>query len=67
VPRTNDLTGFHFGLSKGFAVVCATVFYCIDLQAAAYDNNRDAVDLYRQRLRLMNRVTGANIDPLRGH
>jgi hypothetical protein len=45
MPWANDLTGFHFSLSQGLAVVCATVFYCIDVGAAAYDNDGDAVDL----------------------
>ena len=45
MPWAYDLTSFHFGLSQRLAVVCATVFYRVNFRAAAYDNDRDAVDL----------------------
>ena len=59
-----DLTSFHFGLSQRFAVVCATVFYRINLGAAAYDNDGDAVDLGREGYRLVNGLNSADVDPL---
>jgi hypothetical protein len=37
VPRTNDLTFLHFRTLQGLAVVCATVFYCVELIPTAYD------------------------------
>jgi hypothetical protein len=64
VPRANDLTGFHLSVSQRFAVVCATVFYCVKVVSAAYDNYREAVDLDREGCRLMNGHTLADIDPL---
>jgi len=45
MPWAYNLTSFHFGLSQRLAVVCATVFYRVNVRAAAYDNDRDAVDL----------------------
>jgi hypothetical protein len=61
---TYNLTSFHFGLSQRLAVVRATVFYGINLGAAAYDNDGDAVDLGGERCRLVNGIAPADIDPL---
>jgi hypothetical protein len=63
MPRANNLTGFHFSLSQCLAVVCATVFYCVGLRAAAYDNDGDAVDLNRQKCCFLHRFTAADVDP----
>jgi hypothetical protein len=59
-----DLASFHFGLSQRLAVVCATVFYRINLAVAAYDNDGDAVDLGREGYRLVNGFNSADVDPL---
>jgi hypothetical protein len=67
VSWADDLTSFHFGLSQRLAVVCATVFYRINLGAAAYDNDGDAVDLGREGYRLVNGLNTTDVDPLRGH
>jgi hypothetical protein len=45
VSWADNLTSFHFCLSERLAVVCATVFYRINIRTAAYDNDGDAVDL----------------------
>jgi len=64
MPWAYDLTSFHFGLSQRLAVVCATVFYRVNVRAAAYDNDRDAVDLGGEGGRLVDGLTSADIDPL---
>jgi hypothetical protein len=64
MPRADNLTGLHFRFSQRLAVVCATVFCGVDLGAAAYDNNGDAVDFRRVGSALYHRITGAYIDPL---
>jgi hypothetical protein len=67
VSGANDLTGFHFCLSQSLAVVSATVFYSVDLYAAAYDDDRDAVDFCGEGCRLMDGIASADVNPLRGH
>ena len=64
MPWAYDLTSFHFGLSQRLAVVCATVFYRVNVRAAAYDNDRDAVDFGGEGGRLVDELTAADIDPL---
>jgi hypothetical protein len=64
MPRANDLTGLHFSFSQRLAVVRATVFYGVNISAAAYDNDGDAVDLCGKRCRLQDGVASADIDPL---
>jgi hypothetical protein len=64
MPWAYDLTSFHFGLSQRLAVVCATVFYRVNVRAAAYDNDRDAVDFGGEGGRLVDGLTAADIDPL---
>ena len=64
MPWAYDLTSFHFGLSQRLAVVCATVFYRVNVRAAAYDNDRDAVDLGGEGSHLVDGLTAADIDPL---
>jgi hypothetical protein len=64
VSWADDLASFHFGLSQRFAVVGATVFYRVNLGAAAYDNDRDAVDLGREGHRLVNGLNSTDVDPL---
>jgi hypothetical protein len=60
----NDLTGFHFCVSQRLAVVSATVFYGVQLSAAAYDNDGDAVDLRGEGCRLVDGIASADVDPL---
>jgi hypothetical protein len=67
MPRADDLTGFHGSLPERLAVVCTTVFHCVDVFATPYDNNRDAVDLSRIGRRLVNGLARADIDPMRRH
>jgi hypothetical protein len=64
MSRADNLTSFHLGLSQRLAVVCATVFYRINIAAAAYDNDRDAVDLHGEGHRLVNGLNSADVDPL---
>jgi hypothetical protein len=64
MTRADDLTGFHFSLSEGLAVVRATVFYCVNLCPTAYDNDGDAVDLRGEGRRLQDGFTSADVDPL---
>jgi hypothetical protein len=64
MSRTDDLTSFQFCFSQRLAVVCATVLYGVYLCAAAYDNDRDAVDFGREGCRLQDSFTGADIEPL---
>src|SRR5579863_3382806 len=63
VAGTNELARLHLGTGEGFAVVCATVFYCVQLAAAAYDNHRRAVDLGRERYALAELAGRADVDP----
>jgi hypothetical protein len=64
VSWADDFTSFHFGLSQRLAVVRATVFYRVNLGAAAYDNDRDAVDLGGEGHRLVNGLNSTDVDPL---
>jgi hypothetical protein len=48
VPRADDLTLLHFRIIQRLAVMCATVFYCVKLSAAAYDKQGKPVDIRRQ-------------------
>jgi hypothetical protein len=64
VTRTNDLAGFHLSFSERLAIVGATIFYCVYLQSATYDNHREAIDLNGQRFRLVNGLARTHIDPL---
>lgn len=64
VSWADDLTGFHFCVSKSLAVVSATVFYCVKLRAAAYDNDGDPVDLRGEGSRLVDGIASADVDPL---
>jgi len=45
MPRTDDLTLFHFRPLQRFAVVCTTVFYGVKLIGTAYDKQGEAVDI----------------------
>ena len=64
VPRANDLTFRHFRTLQGLAVVCATVFYCVELMSAAYDKKGESVDISRERFLIGEGVGGADIHPL---
>ena len=37
VSWADDLARLHLRIVQGLAVMCATVFYCVKLRAAAYD------------------------------
>jgi hypothetical protein len=45
VSWADDLTRLHFRTVKGFAVMSATVFYCVKLSATAYDKQDEPVDI----------------------
>ncbi len=64
VSRADDLTRFHFRTFQGFAVMCATVFYCVKLSAAAYDKQGKPVDVRAEGFRIFNRVSAADVDPV---
>jgi hypothetical protein len=49
VSRANNLTGLHFRPLQRFAVVRATVFYCVKIWAAAYDKEGHPVDIHGYR------------------
>jgi len=63
MSRADDLTGFHLRSGERLAVVRTTVFYRVQLGAAAYDNHCHAVDLYREGRRLADGVRAPNVDP----
>jgi hypothetical protein len=65
VPRADNLTRFHFRIIQGFAVMCATVFYRVELSTAAYDEEGKSVDLRRKRFQILERVGGADVNPVR--
>jgi len=67
MPWTYDLTSLHFRTPQWLAVVCATVFYCVKLSAAAYDNDGDAVDLNGEGGCLGDGIAATDINPVRGH
>jgi hypothetical protein len=48
VSRADDLTRLHFRTFQSLAVMCATVFYCVKLGAAAYDKQGKPVDIRSQ-------------------
>jgi hypothetical protein len=48
VTWADDLARLHFRTIQGLAVMCATVFYCVKLSAAAYDKQGEPVDICRQ-------------------
>jgi hypothetical protein len=64
VPRANDLTFRHFRTLQGLAVVCTTVFYCVELLPTAYDKQGESVDIRGEGFLIRERVGGTDIDPL---
>jgi hypothetical protein len=49
VPRADDLTFRHFRALQRLAVMCTTVFYCVELTPTAYDEKGETVDIGRKR------------------
>jgi hypothetical protein len=47
VSWADDLTRLHFRTLQSLAVMRATVFYGVQLGAAAYDEQREPVDIRR--------------------
>jgi hypothetical protein len=64
MPRTYDLTFLHFRTLQGLAVVCTTVFYCVELIPTAYDKQGEPVDIRREGFLICERIGGTDIHPL---
>ena len=64
MPRADDLTFHHFRTLQGLAVVCTTVFYCVELISTAYDKKGDSVDIRGEGLLIVERVGSADIHPV---
>src|SRR5882757_360043 len=67
VPRADDLTRLDFRTLQRLTVMRATVFYGIQLGAAAYDKHGKPVDICRNRSWVLDRVRAANVHPLATH
>src|SRR5581483_1715750 len=65
VPRTDDLTVFHFSSPESLAVVCAPIFNGVELIPTAYDDNGGIVDLHREGRAVSERLGAADVDPFR--
>src|ERR1700724_245677 len=63
MPRADDLTALHLRSGERLAVVRATVFYRVQLGAAAYDNHCHAVDLDREGCSFADGVCAPDVDP----
>ena len=67
VSWADDLTRLHFRTFQRLAVMCATVFYCVELFSTAYDNDGGAVDLDRERSAFLNGIAAADVNPIGAH
>jgi len=64
VSWADDLTRLHFRIFQRLAVMCATVFYCVKLGAAAYDKQGKSVDVRAEGFRIFDRVGAPDVDPV---
>src|SRR4030081_3408656 len=67
MPGADDLTRLDFRPVQRLAIMCATVFYGVQLRAAAYDQHSKPVDIRRKRPRIPERVCAADVHPVAAH